>query len=364
MASIVFADSSSHYDGRDLAKRPLGGTETSVIYCARELARRGHQVTVFSNCDGPVEDEGVAWRPLSGTLPRECDLFIACHQPELLPFVPKPKRRAIWVLWPVSQLRHYKRFWQLWLYHPIPILISLYQAQTYSPVLPPHDPQFVLPHGLPEDVRGHAPLPHAPPPHAIFASNPSRNLHRLVQIWASSILPRVPNAILNIYGIHDLPPGADPWKAWEGGNLPLGMSDAVKASVKVHPPASRQQLIAAMRASRVLLYLGHKAEAFCLAVAEAQALGVPAVLAPVTVLPERVIEGVTGFIRGAPEDFAERAVALLTDDALWRRQHEAALRHQQGISWSEHAGRLEAALLGDRIPLYRSVLAIPPRAMG
>jgi hypothetical protein len=33
--------------------------------------------------------------------------------------------------------------------------------------------------------------------------------------------------------------------------------------------------------------------------------------------------------------------------------------HQQAISWSEVAGRFEAALLGDRIPLYRSVVNYP-----
>ena len=116
-----------------------------------------------------------------------------------------------------------------------------------------------------------------------------------------------------------------------------------------------------MRASRVMLYLGHKAESFCIAAAEAQALGVPAVFAPVTALPERVIDGVTGFVRADEDEFADRAVALLTDDALWRHQHEAALQYQQGISWSEHADRLEAALLSDMVPIYRSVLATPPR---
>ena len=77
------------------------------------------------------------------------------------------------------------------------------------------------------------------------------------------------------------------------------------------------------------------------------------------VLPERVIDGVTGFHHADPERFAAAAVFILTDDALWRRQHEAALRRQQGISWSEYAGRFEAALLGDRVLLYRSVLDVP-----
>lgn len=361
MASIVFADSTLHYDGRDLERRPLGGTETSVIRCSQELAKRGHQVTVFTNCDGPIEHKGVSWRPLSSTPPRECDLYIACHQPYLLPFVPHPKRRALWVLWPANQLRHYKKIWRMWFYRPIPILVSHYQAMTYSRLLPHRNPHIVLPFGLPEDIRGQQPLAAVPRRHAIFASNPERNLRRLVEIWASSILPEVPDAVLDVYGVHRLAPGDDAWAAWEGHALPPGMPAHVKASVRVHPSASRQDLITAMRASRVMLYLGHKAESFCISAAEAQALGVPAVFAPVTALPERVIDGVTGFVRADETEFAERAVALLTDDALWRRQHEAALQYQQGISWSEHAGRLEAALLADQIPIYRSVLAIPPR---
>jgi hypothetical protein len=360
MASIVFADSTLHYDGRDLERRPLGGTETSVIRCARELAKRGHQVTAFTNCDGPIEHEGVAWRPLSSTPPRECDLYIACHQPHLLSFVRRPKRRALWVLWPVNQLRHYKKVWRMWLYRPIPILVSHHQAATYSRLLPRRNPHIVLPFGLPDDIRGQPPLAAVPRRHAIFASNPTRNLRRLVEVWASSILPRVPEAVLDVYGVHRLAPGEDAWTAWEGQMLPPGMPDHVKASVRVHPSVSRKDLIGAMRASRAMLYLGHRAESFCISAAEAQALGVPAVFAPVTALPERVIDGVTGFVRADEGEFAERAVALLTDDALWRRQHEAALQYQQGISWSEHAGRLEAALLADQIPIYRSVLALPP----
>jgi glycosyltransferase involved in cell wall biosynthesis len=361
MASIVFADSTLRYDGRDLERRPLGGTETSVIRCARELARRGHQVTCFTNCDGPVEDNGVSWRPLSSEPPNACDLYIACHQLHLLPFVRRPRRRVLWVLWPANQLRHYKKFWKMWLYRPVPVLVSHYQAKTWSRVLPKPNPLIVLPFGLPEDVRGHPPLATVPPPHAIFASNPGRDLRRLVEIWASSILPRVPGAILDVYGVHQLKPGEDAWAAWEGNLLPSGMPAQVKASVRVHPSASREGLIAAMRASRVMLYLGHKSESFCIAAAEAQALGVPAVFGPVTALPERVIDGVTGYVRADAGEFAERALALLTDDALWRRQHEAALQYQQGISWSEHAGRLEAALLSDMEPIYRSVLATPPR---
>ena len=69
------------------------------------------------------------------------------------------------------------------------------------------------------------------------------------------------------------------------------------------------------------------------------------VVAPVTVLPERVIDGVTGFVRDEPAAFADAALSLLNDDALWRRQHAAAIAHQKGISWAEAAVRFGEALL-------------------
>lgn len=398
MAKIVFADKTGCYDGRYLDTHPLGATESSVIRLARELARRNHDVTVYTNCDGPLEHDGVRWRPLSGARPEACDLHVAAQHTELLGFARTARCRALWVLWQPNHLEHYSRIWRMWRYHPVPVFTSLHQTRIYAPrlrrhvpevaddmrdppprlprkeafrpyplrrlrqiarigrlrrlaelgaasvLLPQPDPQIVIPLGLPDDVRGLPPLPAPPARRAIFASNPVRNLHRLVEIWAGSILPRVPDAVLDVYGVHDLGT-ADAWQAWEGRFLPAGLPRQVTASVRVHATATRRGLIDAMRSSRVMLYLGHECEAFCLALAEAQALGVPAVVAPVAALPERVIDGVTGFHCASPAGFADAAVSLLTDDDLWRRQHAACLRLQQGITWSENADRFETALL-------------------
>src|SRR6202012_6167235 len=109
---------------------------------------------------------------------------------------------------------------------------------------------------------------------------------------------------LDIYGLNGAT-NEEMWKQWEGTLLPAGLPAHVKASVRLHQPVSRPDLIRAMRGARVMPYLGHKAEAFCLSVAEAQARGVPAVVAPVTVLPERVIDGLTACIRSDAMEFAE-----------------------------------------------------------
>ncbi|HEX3920377.1 MAG TPA: glycosyltransferase [Caulobacteraceae bacterium] len=346
MASIIIADTTGRYDGRALETRPLGGTEATVILCARELVKLGHDVTVHTNGEDDVVHEGVRWRPLSATPAETCDVYIAVQHPQLLGYVPNPKRRVIWVLWGANQLRHFKVFWRMWRYRPTPILMSQYQVGDYWPSLPKSGPLDVIPLPLPDDVRGRPPLAERPPPRAIFASNPQRNLKALVDIWAREILPRVPNAILDVYGVHQLRPDQDAWSEWAGTLLPAGMSDEVKASVIVHPTVPRAQLIEAVRGARVMLYLGHKCEAFCLSLAEAQALGVPAVIAPVAVLPERVVDEVTGFHRADPVAFGEAAVRLLTDDSLWRTHHVAALKMQQGITVAEYARRFEAAILG------------------
>src|SRR6056300_1179891 len=38
------------YDGNTLKNRGLGGSESAVILMSRELAKLGHEVTVFNNC--------------------------------------------------------------------------------------------------------------------------------------------------------------------------------------------------------------------------------------------------------------------------------------------------------------------------
>jgi glycosyltransferase involved in cell wall biosynthesis len=93
-----------------------------------------------------------------------------------------------------------------------------------------------------------------------------------------------------------------------------------------------------------MLYRGDPGETFCLALAEAQAMGLPAVVKPLGSTPERVIDGVTGRVAEDDDGFAAAAVALLRDDNLWRRSHLAALERQRGLSWDAVAARFETLM--------------------
>ena len=105
--------------------------------------------------------------------------------------------------------------------------------------------------------------------------------------------------------------------------------------VKLRGPVPKARLIQELRQSRAMLYRGDLNETFCLAVGEAQAMGVPAVVENLGSVNERVIDGETGFVVSDDAAFAEHAIRLLGDDDLWRRQHRAALACQRNWRWSE-----------------------------
>jgi len=344
MARILIADDTSPYTGRTGEEIALGGTESSVIRLAEALAARGHAVTVLTPTTQRLRHNNVDWAPLASAAEHGgIDLYLPVQHPRLFHLVRKPRRLAVWLIWPVNNLRHYKRVPAMWLYRPFPVVASAWQAREYAPILPRRSQLTIIPLAVQEDWRNLPPLPAAPPPHAIYASMPGRGLPWLLPVWDRLILPKVPSAQLHLLGIktfaksYATPVPDLPWVAQ--------MSEAGRASLRILPSLPRGEQREVMRAARLYLYYGHRSEAFCLAAAEAQALGVPAVVGPISVLPERVRDGTTGHICAAPEDFAAAAVRLLTDDEEWRRFHEASIAGQQGLSWDEVAAEFERRVL-------------------
>ena len=344
MARIIIADDTSPYTGRTGEQIALGGTESSVIRLAEALARRGHTVTVLTRTTEQLRHNGVVWAPLaSAGAYRGVDLYLPVQHPRLFHLVKKPRRLAVWLIWPVNNLRHYKRVPTMWRYRPLPVVASEWQARVFSWVLPRRREVTIIPLAVQDDWRNLPALEVPPPPRAIYASMPGRGLPWLLPVWDRLILPRAPSAELHLLGIKAFA------KSY-GGPVPhlpwiAEMSEAGRASLKIHPSLPRDQQREVMRAGRVLLYHGHKSEAFCLAAAEAQALGVPAVVGPIAVLPERVRDRATGYVEATPEAFAEAAIRILTDDAEWRRLHETSIATQQGLSWDEVAAEFERKVI-------------------
>ncbi len=343
MARIVMADDGIEFDGRTLEERPLGGVESSLILLAEELARRGHDVRVCNMCPAPLDYKGVRWTPISDGVPETADLYIANRGDKLLGLMPKAVKTVFWIHNPAGYLLKWRYLKKLWRVRPVIVFIGDYHAET-CPRWVPDGGRKVIPYGIP-DVFRLAEAADAPPgPRAVFTSNPLRSLDWLLGIWVEDIRPRVGAAELHIFSGAATYGSVGEAKA-QAMEAVLERARALQADgVVLRGPVPKAQLIDEFRAARVMLYRGDFNETFCLAVGEAQAMGVPAVVQNLGSVGERVSDGKTGAVTETDEDFTDAAARLLTDDGLWRYFHETALERQRRWGWAEAAQAFESLL--------------------
>jgi glycosyltransferase involved in cell wall biosynthesis len=294
------ADDGVAFDGAMAEEGPLGGAETAFVALAEALAQRGHQVAVRNRCHTALCHKGVCWAPLSGEVPTACDLYIGNRGHRVIGLIRKVGRRLFWLHNPADYLKKPRNLWRLAWYRPTLVAAGAYHAATI-PCWLPCGGREIIPYGVLDRFRDATPR-EPPPPRAIFTSNPLRGLDWLLDLWVARIAPALPEAELHIYS------GA------------------------------------AVMTARVMLYRGDPGETFCLALAEAQAMGVPAVVKPLGSAGERVIDGKTGRIAEDDDGFAAAAIAALRDDKTWRRWHLGALSNQRGLSWDAVAARFEALM--------------------
>jgi glycosyltransferase involved in cell wall biosynthesis len=338
MAHVVMADDGIAFDGATAEAGPLGGAETAFVALAEALAARGHRVEARSNCPAPLCHNGVAWAPLDSGVPRGCDLYIGNRGHRVIGLVPKAKRRLFWLHNPAGYLRKPRFLGRLLRHRPMLIVTGEYHASTVPAWLPCE--RQIIPYGVLDPFR-HAELREPPLPRAVFTSNPLRGLDWLLDLWVGRIRPAVPQAELHIFAgptvYRDV---AD--ESEERMETVLARAEDMQVhGVRRHTPVGRPALALMLAGARVMLYRGDPGETFCLALAEAQAMGVPAVVQARGSVVERVIDGVTGHIAADDDSFAAAAITLLRDDDLWRRFHTQALARQRGQSWDEIAAQFE-----------------------
>lgn len=349
MATILFTDRGG-VTPADLDAGPLGGAESAFVELAQATAARGHRVSVRNRCPERPEPErsgGIDWAPLDRPTEGSIDLHVANRDPTLLVEHPAGRRRALWLHNTARYLLHPKKLLPMLRVRPAMVFSGPYHRSTY-PRWAPSGPALLIPYGISRRFREAEPAATPPPPRAIFTSNPLRSLDWLVELWVREIHPAVPTAELHVFS------GPSTYGDW-GAKVAPRMRPALDAAraardagVVLREPVAREELARELAASRVLLYRGDVEETFCLAVAEAQAVGVPCVLQDLGSVGERIRHRQTGFVAANDDEFARRAIELLTDDPLWSDQHRAALATQRSWGWDEAAAAFEALLADGR----------------
>lgn len=343
MADIIMTDDGIEFDGDSLEKGPLGGAETAFLSLAVALAKRQHRVRVFNRCASRMTRDGVEWSPLSGSIPATCDFYIANRSDKLLPLVSRAARTVFWIHNPAQYLLKFRYLWKLWRRRTPIVFSGAYHAASY-PNWAPDGGRLIIPYGISDVFLSVTREDSVPPPRAIFTSNPLRGLDWLLELWRSHIRPACPAAELHLfsgamtYGAH----GA----AREARMRPV-LEKAVSmatAGVVLRDPVHKSDLARELASSRVLLYRGDPGETFCLAVAEAQAAGLPAVVRDIGCVAERIVHGKTGFVADDDAAFAAAAVKLLGDDDHWRAQSASAIALQRDWTWDRAARSFESLI--------------------
>ncbi|MEK9725471.1 MAG: glycosyltransferase, partial [Rhodospirillaceae bacterium] len=181
-------------------------------------------------------------------------------------------------------------------------------------------------------------------PRAVFTSKPLLSLDVLLEVWVREIEPLVPGAELHLFTGAATYGSVGDAKAAEMQAVLDQAAGLAGQGVVIRGPVPKSQLIEEFRHARCMLYRGDINETFCLAVGEAQAMGVPAVVQRLGSVIERVIDGETGTVAADDRAFAEAAVGLLSDQVLWRRQHAAALDKQRAWRWPDAARAFESLI--------------------
>jgi len=340
MAVIVLADDGIVFDGRTPEQGPLGGAESSVIQLVEILAARGHDVSVFNKCEAALDYKGVKWRPIASGVPDNADLYIANRGDKLLKLCEGAKNTVFWTHNPCGYMLKARYLWQFLRRRPVIVFIGGYHATTL-PGWVPDGGRATIPYGLPDLFCDAEPARDIPGPRAIFTSNPLRGLDWLLDLWAREIEPDVPGAELHVFSGAATYGAAGARKGDAMGRV-LDKAQALEPQgVRLRAPLDKARLIDELRLSRVMLYKGDINETFCLAIAEAQCLGIPCVVQPIGSMVERVRDGETGFVAEDDAAFALAAKRLLTDDAVWRTQHVRALETQRTWRWSDAAAAFE-----------------------
>jgi len=323
------------YTGASLASGAVAGTESSVIYLAEALARRGHRVFALNRLAASSVENGVTWLPLNErpNLP-PVDFAIAVNSDRLY-WGFKARQKLTWLHTPPTLGKFLKRrnaLALLW-HRPTAVLLGRYHASTLDPRVP-YRHRVVIPHGVADFFLTSEPEAVPRAKKAVFCSRPSRGLDFVARLWPE-IRAAVPDAELHVFCPQSR---LDEAAAKIGGTVP---------GVRVRGSLARADLAAELKTARVMLIPGDPDETYCLAAAEATASGVPLVTLGIGALKERVRDGETGFLASGADDFARHARNILGDDDLWLRLHRACIEGGLLGRWDDRATeweRLFAAL--------------------
>jgi len=331
--------------GRTPFERDLGGSESALVFAARALAARGHEIDVFTLCDQPGEVDGVVWYPLDQldhhARMRDWDVFVSLRFPDLLMRDIRAARRVLWCQDVVA---------------PMPVEAWLAACDRLVFVSEWHRRETIARHPAIEPhtavVRNPAALELVPrqrdeeePPLLVHLSRPERGLEALLAAWPS-IRTRVPGVRLGVARYRSFHEPRGSWIEAFCQKMDHRVEQTEGAFHLGH--LSKPELYDLLSRASLMVYPAEFDETSCIAAIEAQANGCPIVTVARGALPETCSPHAARLVPPGPglrARFADAVVELLFDpvrrQAMSRAGRQRALDHapERIAESGEHALR-------------------------
>ena len=324
----------------DLEEKSIAGTQTAFIELSRAFEKSGNTVNVYTDALRVLETAGRTWNQLSQVDSSvEYDLMIVNVSPYLFESFKhiKTRKKILWIHNEAKYLLYWNRLKYLLKYLPIVVFSGKYHKSTL-PFFIPTGGRKLIEYGLSEAVlQSKVVEPQARNQKVYFTSNPLRSLRWIVDLWVKQIHPQVPTAELHVFA------GWKTYGAW-GLSVKKRMQTEIdyaalftSSNIVIRDVIPKTELFEEMKYGRAIFYKGDRAETFCLAVAEAQALGLPAVVCDLGSMKERVEHGVTGFVVNSEEAFINSSISILQNEELHNMMSNNAVLASKDLTWTRAA---------------------------
>lgn len=332
-------------------KHSLGGSETMLIGMAKELAKREHNVYIFTQFSN-LDDQGVyddvnfwdasAFKDMMPSV--EWDIFMSLRMPYIMS---KPVQAKARFLWNQDELTNPKEFMaNLWQTDGL-FFVSDWQKEHYCKKLPDiRDISHVTRNGVDLDlikqsIKGVKKDPHK----LIYISRPERGLEPLLQIFPQ-IKERCPEAKLRCaryYSMYEPQPNIK--MICDNADKMMQETDGCEYLGNL----SKEELYREIASSRLMVYPGvpNFNETGCIAAMEAQACGTPIVCSNKGGIMETVNDWAGVKINGNAYSeeyqarFVEAVLELLNDNKLYQDMQEVGRKWIKRYDYSAIAPEWE-----------------------
>jgi len=331
--TISFVTAGLHFNGATIYEKALGGSESAVIYMARELHRLGNEVTVYCRCKDQGIFDGVDYRDISYFMhddKAQPDVCIVSRYTEFLQYPIDSKMNFLWL-----HDVYTPKFMEALGICDNAIVLSEYHKSLYKDQngITSDVPFFQTTNGFDSDIAELNVDYDKKKNDYIYASRPERGLELLLErIWPE-VVKNNPEARLHLCGYDNYLPANPEDKAVQD-RVSLLVKNA--KNIIHHGELAKPQYYKLLQSCAYMLYPTDFPEISCINAIEAQANGCLVITSDQYALKETVKSKTRIKAKYGSDEYVDTFLSLIKhfSHAKWVDEVKAAYGSIQTYGWN------------------------------